>query len=671
MRFRNVHLDFHTSELVPDVGQEFDRDAFAKAYQEARVNCVNLFAKCHHGLSYHPTSVGIMHPHLGFDLLGNQIDALQSVGIKTPIYMSANWDEHAARSHPEWRVLSPEGDLPRHSAHPNGAGWAFLDFASDYLDYFCAQIAEVALNYSRGDGFWIDIAWQPISVSEASRKGMYKLGLDWTNAEDQRKFNSITVNRFFERVHDTVKQYDSNCPLFFNSGHIRQGLQKHYKEFYSHLEIESLPTGGWGYDDFPLSARYVETTGQAYLGMTGKFHTHWGEFGGYKTVDALRYECANMLAHGARCCIGDHLHPNGKIDAASIKMIQTAFEWVEAREPWIDNSTSIADIAVLSNEATLPTEVGPQPEGNHPSDIGAVRVLLEGHFLFDVVDSETELSPYKLLILPDDVVVSDQIRHKVDKYVEGGGRVLLTGKSGIVKEKFVWDVGADWIATSTMTGGDYALPIPSLRPHSIDNPLFLYLPTEQISLRDGQGLGDTYYPYFDRTAKHFCGHLNAPNEPEPSGYAIGTAKGSFVYFAAPIFLIYSQFGAVSHKEVAQNLIYFALKKPKTITTDLPFAARVTMRRQYNKDRDIVHLLYATPAPVGAFRGKQVLPIQDLVTLYDIPVSVLAEREVISVMIIPDSIAIEFAINNGRIEFVVPQLHCHTMIEITYAPIVPT
>ena len=40
----------------------------------------------------------------------------------------------------------------------------------------------------------------------------------------------------------------------------------------THLELESLPTGGWGYDHFPLSARYVQGLGMEFLGMTGKFH---------------------------------------------------------------------------------------------------------------------------------------------------------------------------------------------------------------------------------------------------------------------------------------------------------------------------------------------------------------------------------------------------------------
>ena len=104
---------------------------------------MTIFSKCHHGLSYHPTDVGKMHPHLGFDLMRAQLDALHKRDILAPIYLSAGWDELAAREHPGWRVVTPEGVLIRQSAEPMGAGWAFLDFASPYLDYLCRQVEEV------------------------------------------------------------------------------------------------------------------------------------------------------------------------------------------------------------------------------------------------------------------------------------------------------------------------------------------------------------------------------------------------------------------------------------------------------------------------------------------------------------------------------------------------
>ena len=64
--------------------------------------------------------------------------------------------------------------------------------------------------------------------------------------------------------------------------------------------------------------------------MTGKFHHLWGEVGGYKKPEALIYECGAMLAQGARCSIGDHLHPTGSLDQSTYRTIAGAYEHVKA-----------------------------------------------------------------------------------------------------------------------------------------------------------------------------------------------------------------------------------------------------------------------------------------------------------------------------------------------------
>src|SRR5579875_4033522 len=96
---RQVHLDFHNSPLIPDVGRDFDADAFAATLADARVNSVTCFAKCHHGMSYYPTKVGVVHPSLRRDLLGEQIEACHRRGIRVPVYVAVVWDEWAADHH--------------------------------------------------------------------------------------------------------------------------------------------------------------------------------------------------------------------------------------------------------------------------------------------------------------------------------------------------------------------------------------------------------------------------------------------------------------------------------------------------------------------------------------------------------------------------------------------
>jgi hypothetical protein len=49
MPFRQVHLDFHTSEQIPGVGSRFDGERFAETLKRAHVNSITCFSRCHHG----------------------------------------------------------------------------------------------------------------------------------------------------------------------------------------------------------------------------------------------------------------------------------------------------------------------------------------------------------------------------------------------------------------------------------------------------------------------------------------------------------------------------------------------------------------------------------------------------------------------------------------------
>ena len=102
MNFRQVHLDFHTSEKIDRIGKSFKKEEFQQALIKGHVNSITLFAKCHHGWAYFPSETNEMHPNLDFDLLGAQIEAAHEIGVKTPVYLSAGFDEKIIRKHPEW-----------------------------------------------------------------------------------------------------------------------------------------------------------------------------------------------------------------------------------------------------------------------------------------------------------------------------------------------------------------------------------------------------------------------------------------------------------------------------------------------------------------------------------------------------------------------------------------
>ena len=73
---RQVHLDFHTSEHIPNIGIDFKKEEFAEQLKKAHVDSITCFARCHHGWLYYPSKKHpeLIHPELkNHNLLLEQI----------------------------------------------------------------------------------------------------------------------------------------------------------------------------------------------------------------------------------------------------------------------------------------------------------------------------------------------------------------------------------------------------------------------------------------------------------------------------------------------------------------------------------------------------------------------------------------------------------------------
>jgi len=109
LRFRQIHLDFHTSGAIDGIGSRFNKKRYQEALKRAEVNSVTTFSLCHHGWSYYDTRLGQRHPHLSFDLLRAQFDACKELDINVPICLTAGVNNVAADANPRWREIDPEG----------------------------------------------------------------------------------------------------------------------------------------------------------------------------------------------------------------------------------------------------------------------------------------------------------------------------------------------------------------------------------------------------------------------------------------------------------------------------------------------------------------------------------------------------------------------------------
>jgi hypothetical protein len=219
LRFRQIHLDFHTSEKIPGVGSKFDAHQFQEMLKLGHVDSVTLFSKCHHGMSYHDTQIGVRHPHMQEELLPQQIEACRAIDVKTPIYISAGFDEAMAVAHPEWTTKGKDGQ----SYNPLKAGWKRLCFNTPYLDYLCAQIDEVIERFDGGDGIFLDIIHAHKCYCSYCIEGMTEVGLNPTNDDDADDYGYRVLQKYFEQTTAACKRKNLELRVFHNSGHVPKG----------------------------------------------------------------------------------------------------------------------------------------------------------------------------------------------------------------------------------------------------------------------------------------------------------------------------------------------------------------------------------------------------------------------------------------------------------------
>jgi hypothetical protein len=548
---RQVHLDFHTSPFIPDVGSEFDAAAFAQTFRNAHVNSVTVFAKCHHGMCYYPTRSGTSHPALqGRDLLGEMIEALHREGIRAPVYTTVAWEEDVAQKHPEWRQLREGGYFAQigsaditQGAQPGG--WRFNNFLHpDYQDYMEQHVRELFQRYDV-DGLFFDIVFfDPHACwSESSVKFREKHGVLGHDVATQARFESLAQAAFARRFTRLVRGLDRKATVFYNSTNplfidARVGVRPRH-DLQTHWELESLPSGFWGYQHFPRLARAFGAWGKPWLGMTGRFQKMWGDFGGIKPVPALEYECFRSQALGGANSVGDQLPPRGQLDAGAYDLIGEVYAQCEAAEPFYAGSASLPQIGILA-----PGDPDLDPSMTDKSLEGAVQMCDEAHYDTVVLDDAGRLEGLDLLLLPDSVRLTPSLKKRLDAFVGRGGKVLFSGRSGFAADGACEIAGINLRRTGTVElYPTYWRTKKAFSPALSRSDRVVYLPGETVEAGRGAEVWvERVLPYFKRTDLTFSSHFQTPPQAKTDPHPAVVGGKSYVYFADPIFGEYRQSG---------------------------------------------------------------------------------------------------------------------------------
>jgi hypothetical protein len=394
--------------------------------------------------------------------------------------------------------------------------------------------------------------------------------------------------------------------------------------YMGNIDIEALPTAGWGYMYFPTNVRYARTFGTSVCGQSGRFHRSWADFGGLKHPNQLRSELPWIVANGAQCCLGDQMPPSGRLDPAVYQTIAQAYAEIERLEPYLDHAAPVSEAAIVVAGNPL-EDIGNNGEDSLGAGVyGLTKLLMELHVQFDIVEPNVDLARYRLLVLPDKLPVDEQLAARLRAYVANGGAIVACHNALRVQ-------GHDtcWAEELGLTYCGESPFVPAYL--KLGTALRDGLPDYEYALYDGAAqwrpdssevvLAQLGEPLFQRGPAHYTSHAQTPFD-HVTEYAAIAAHGRVAAAAFPLGASYYRHGYWIYRELFRRLVQRVLPE-QLVETSAPISTEVTVTHQAasagHPARWMVHVVNFSPnrrSPEHCEYLEEPIPLHDVqISLY--------------------------------------------------------
>ena len=642
---RAIHLDFHTMPGIYDVGAEFDPKEFAKTLKDANVDYITVFARCNLGFAYYPTKIGIVHPGMKKkDLLGPMVSECHKHGIRVTAYFNAGLDHEHALLHREWCKMNNEGQV----VEINNMGHFFrrMCLNTGYRQHLLSMVKEVMEMYPV-DGIFLDCINLSACYGVECVDGMKKMNLDVFDERQAEEYCWRITESFAKEAEELIRKNDRNAYIYFN------GLP--YAKQPTHVELEVLPTGGWGYDILPTAIRYARTLKKPYFTMTGRFHRSWGDFCGLRPEHSLLFDLYNSIANGGTCSVGDHMHPRGPLEKAVYDLTGKAYSRTRELDPFTEGAVSVSEMAVIEPAFAM------YPALLHfdtSAVAGAARMLMELKCQFDVVDGSGDLSKYRMLVLPDSVCVDAQLKKKLQAHLKKGGIIISSAYAGLDTEKKEFALEEYKLSFEGPEEHNYSFfkAVKEVSDGLPDMLTTIYEPG--ISMKAGKGakvLARLFKPYFNLRSWDWR-HENLYIPPEKdTGRPALVQCGNVFHFSFPVFKGYFDDVVIAYKTLVKNCLDRVYDEPLVKHKNLPSFAQVTVTEQ--KNRRMVHVLSYLPE----LRGKANI-IEEPVLLKDACIGLRVDgKKVRKVYLAPSGQKLEITVEKNYAWVTLSEVNGYQMV----------
>jgi len=626
----SLFYDNHTMLACPDVGANFDVEAFTDRIKAANIDYLVFHARCNQGMAYYNTRIGIKHPSLKYDLFGRLADACKKKDIFLGAYFNAGISSEEGRLHREWTTLYFDGRSlrePRFTPHVRT-----MCYNTAYRDHLIEMVKEI-VSYYPVSGLMIDCLIDYPCVCPVCVKEMKEKGIDWKNEEEVKKFSAFSAVRLAKDISLATKEINTDLLISNNYPSYEELLGIN-----TYFDIISLPASD-GYECMPVMVHYLRTLGDMpILNMTGRFYD-WGDFGGLRPREALRSELLYGLANGARPNVGGHFHPRGDLETAVLDRIGKIYKNLQSKDEWYEGAQNLTEIAI----------VYPKSIQHIRDDIelkSAVRMLGELKQQFDVVTMASDWDKYNVLIFPDNITFDDETAKRVKKHLSEGKAVVSTGSSGLDATKNQFALEKEWGVTYVGENDfdpAYFWVAENYNRDMPDMPLSLYSSGIDMEPMDGTVIGAFLIkPYYNRLWDgEYAFYYNPPDRLTKKPAL--TIHNKVAHFSHRLFSGYFDKASVEIRTIFSNVLKQFLVNPLIKNNNLPSYARVFVTEQ--PGRKMIHLFSYIPET----RGKTHI-IEDPIELTNLNISLRCDNKVFkNVYLAPERESLTYITKNNYIE----------------------
>jgi hypothetical protein len=273
--------------------------------------------------------------------------------------------------------------------------------------------------------------------------------------------------------------------------------------------------------------------------------------------------------------------------------------------------------------------------------------------------------------------VDQALTKKLDAYLQSGGSLIASYESGMNAEKSRFVLQALGVRKKsdgpladdgklargrTFRQNNFAellMPGDQIGAALPKTEHVIYIRGMDIEATAGDTLVHKMKPYFDRTWEHYVSHRQTPTSGKKGGPAV-VRNGPVIYFSSPLFTQYQTNAPKWCKTMLMDAVELLLSEP-LVKTNAPCTAQITLNHQPHKNRFVLHVLHYVPER----RTDTIDVIEDVLPIFQIETSVHLPQAIRNVTLVPEGKPLPFAEKGGRIEFVVPEINGHQMIELSY------